>query len=377
MKSEEQLNHINRREFISSSQLLTAGLLAGGSFLTKSFATPQNNNSVEFSSNQLNSPLGSKKRKFGSLEVSALGLGCMEMVRIYGNPPSKEDAIKVIRSAYEKGITLFDTAENYGPFLDEEIVGEAVRPFRKNVAISTKFGFSTFDQQTGRMIGGRNSTPDNIHKVVEGSLRRLKTDYVDLFYQHRIDPNVPIEDVAGVIKDLIKEGKVRNFGMSEADTINIRKAHAVQPLAALQSEYSLLWRGVENDILPTLEALGISLVCWGPLAAGFLTGAIEKDTKLEDIRSTIARFAPEVREKNLKMIELVKVWAEKKNATIAQISLAWLLAQKPWIIPIPGTSKLNHLDENIGAIDIQFTASELKEFNDAVSKVEIVGGRWR
>lgn len=377
MKSEGQLNHINRREFISNSQLLTAGLIAGGSFLTKSFATPQNNNSVEFSSNQLISPLGSKKRKLGFLEVSALGLGCMEMVRIYGNPPSKEDAIKVIRSAYEKGITLFDTAENYGPFLDEEIVGEAVRPFRKNVAISTKFGFSTFDQQTGRMIGGRNSTPDNILKVVEGSLRRLKTDYVDLFYQHRIDPNVPIEDVAGVIKDLIKEGKVRNFGMSEADAVNIRKAHAVQPLAALQSEYSLLWRGVENDILPTLEALGISLVCWGPLAAGFLTGAIEKDTKLEDIRSTIARFAPEVREKNLKMIELVKVWAEKKNATFAQISLAWLLAQKPWIIPIPGTSKLNHLDENIGAIDIQFTASELKEFNDSVSKVEIVGGRWR
>ncbi|MFT3822747.1 MAG: aldo/keto reductase [Chitinophagaceae bacterium] len=377
MNYNEKANHSNRREFITRSSLCAAGLVTGGSFLMNAFASTANNNGAT-TPQEASQPSGSlPKRKLGNLEVSAVGLGCMEMIKIYGNPPSKQEAIKVIRHAYDKGVTLFDTAENYGPLLDEEIVGEALQPFRKEVVIETKFGFGTYDQQTGKTTGGRNSTPENIRKVIEGSLRRLRTDYIDLFYQHRIDPNVPIEDVAGTVKDLIKEGKVRNFGMSEADAVNIRKAHAVQPLAALQSEYSLMWRGVENDIIPTLEELGIGLVCWGPLAAGFLTGNVTQTSTTGDVRDSIPRYAPAARAQNLKLVELIRTWAEKKNATIAQTSLAWLMAQKPWIVPIPGTSKINHLEENTEAVNIRFSAQEIKEFNEQVSKIEIVGGRWR
>lgn len=372
MDKDNITSKINRRDFISKSALATAGLVVGSSLVSNAFTANVSENRV--GNNPKN---GLEKRKLGSLEVSALGLGCMEMIKVYRDPPPRKEAINIIRTAYENGVTLFDTAENYGPLLDEEIVGEALKPFRKNVNIATKFGFSTYDQNSGKQIGGRNSTPDNIRKVIEGSLRRLQTDYVDLFYQHRLDPNVPIEDVAGTVKDLIKEGKVRNFGMSEADAENIKRAHIVQPLAALQSEYSLLWRGVENDILPTLEELGIGLVCWGPLAAGFLTGIVKQDTKMNDVRDTIPRYAPEAREKNLKMVELLRIWAEKKNATIPQIALAWLLAQKPWIVPIPGTADLNHLKENLGAINIKFSQKELTELNIEASKIKIIGGRWR
>lgn len=373
----EQSKNLNRRDFISKTSLAAGGLVAGSSFLLNACASLKNSNSGNTSSNNLPTNGTLPKRKLGNLEVSAVGLGCMEMIKVYADPPSRADAIKIIRHAYEKGVTLFDTAENYGPLLDEEIVGEALQPFRKEVVIATKFGFSTYDQISGKTIGGRNSTPKNIRNVIEGSLRRLRTDYVDLFYQHRLDPNVPIEEVAGMVKDLITEGKVRNFGMSEADAANIRKAHAVQPLAALQSEYSVMWRGVENDIIPTLEELGIGLVCWGPLAAGFLTGNVTSTSKTGDVRDSIPRYAMEGREQNLKLVEVIRKWAEKKNATIAQTSLAWLLLQKPWIVPIPGTSKMNHLEENIAAVKIQFSASEIKAFNEEVAKVEVIGARWR
>lgn len=377
MDNNEQSQNLNRRDFISKTSLATAGLVAGSSFLLNACASLKNNNQGNTPSKNLPSNGVLPKRKLGNLEVSAVGMGCMEMIKVYAEPPSRADAIKIIRHAYEKGVTLFDTAENYGPLLDEDIVGEALQPFRNDVVIATKFGFSTYDQISGKTIGGRNSTPENIRNVIEGSLRRLRTDYVDLFYQHRLDPNVPIEEVAGTVKDLITEGKVRNFGMSEADAVNIRKAHAVQPLAALQSEYSVMWRGVENDIIPTLEELGIGLVCWGPLAAGFLTGNVTSTSKTGDVRDTIPRYAMEAREQNLKLVEVIRKWAEVKNATIAQTSLAWLLAQKPWIVPIPGTSKMNHLEENIAAVNIQFSASEIKAFNEEVAKIEVIGARWR
>ncbi|MFT3920317.1 aldo/keto reductase [Cloacibacterium sp.] len=375
MEYNNKKNSFSRRDFMAKSTLATSGIFAGSSFLLKAFAATGNDAKNNSQKKKFDNVL--PKRKLGNLEVSAVGLGCMEMIKVYATPPSRQDAIKIIRQAYDKGVTFFDTAENYGPLLDEEIVGEALQPFRKEVVIGTKFGFSTFDQLTGKNIGGRNSTPENIRKVIEGSLRRLRTDYVDLFYQHRLDPNVPIEEVAGTVKDLIQEGKVRNFGMSEADAENIRKAHAVQPLAALQSEYSVLWRGVEKDIIPTLEELGIGLACWGPLAAGFLTGIVTKDYKTGDVRDSIPRYAPEAREKNLKLVELINTWAEKKNATIAQTSLAWLLAQKPWIVPIPGTSKMSHLEENIGAVNIKFTDAEIKQFNEEVAQIEVIGARWR
>lgn len=317
-------------------------------------------------------------RRLGDLEVSAIGLGCMEMIKVYGDPPSRQDAIKLIRHAYEKGVRLFDTAENYGPFVDEEIVGEALQPFRRDVVISTKFGMSTFDQRTGERIGGRNSTPGNIRKVIEGSLRRLRTDYVDLFIQHRVDPDVPMEEVAGTVKDLVQEGKVKHFGMSEADEASIRQAHAVLPLAAVQSEYNMLWRGPENNIIPALEELGIGLVCWGPLAAGFLSGKIKDPAQFGegDVRRNLPRFQPEHIANNWQVIDLMEGWAERKEATVAQIALAWLLAQKPWIVPIPGTSKIDHLEENIGAAHIAFNAEEIKEFNEALSDIEVKAGRF-
>src|SRR3984893_4698586 len=302
-----------------------------------------------------------QKRKLGKdLTVSALGLGCMSMTSAYGPPADKSEMIRLMRTAYDKGVTLFDTAEAYGPFANEELVGEALQPIRENVVIATKFGFD-IDPETGKRGPGTNSRPDHIKAAAEACLKRLRTDHIDLFYQHRVDPDVPIEEVAGAVKELIAEGKVKHFGLSEAAVNTIRKAHAVQPVTELQSEYSLFWRGPEEDVLPMLEELGIGFVPFSPLGAGFLTGQIDLNTKFadSDYRSKIPRFSPEVREANLALVDLLRVVAERKGATPARIALAWLLARKPWIVPIPGTTKLHRLEENLGAVDVEFTTDEL------------------
>jgi aryl-alcohol dehydrogenase-like predicted oxidoreductase len=305
-----------------------------------------------------------QKRKLGNsgLEVSALGLGCMGMTFSFPPFPPKEGMISLIRAAVDRGITFFDTAEVYGPFNNEELVGEALAPVRDQVVIATKFGFKPNSDGTPRW-SELDSRPEHIRAVAEASLKRLRTDVIDLFYQHRVDPNVPIEDVAGAVKDLIKEGKVKHFGMSEAGVQTIRRAHAVQPVTAVQSEYSLWWRQPEEELLPTLEELGIGFVPFSPLGKGFLTGKIDEHTKFEstDFRNVVPRFTPEARKANQAVVDLLTKIAKEKNATPAQIALAWLLAQKPWIAPIPGTTKLHRLEENIGAVNIQFTAEELKE----------------
>ncbi|WP_416868231.1 MAG: aldo/keto reductase [Imperialibacter sp.] len=308
------------------------------------------------------------------LEVSALGLGCMGMSFGLGPAGEKSEMIKVIRSAVEQGVTFFDTAEVYGPYTNESLVGEALQPFRNKVIIATKFGFNIVD---GKMAGV-NSRPENIRKVVEASLKRLRVDSVDLLYQHRVDPNVPIEDVAGTVKDLIREGKAKHFGLSEAGATTIRKAHAVQPVTALQSEYSLWTRQHEKEIIPTIEELGIGLVAFSPLGKGFLTGKIDENTKFGegDIRSMLPRYAGEARTANKALLDMIAVFAERKNATKAQIALAWVLAQKPWIVPIPGTTKIHRLTENIGAAAIKLTADELKEMEAASTQIEIVGNRY-
>ena len=288
-----------------------------------------------------------QKRKLGNnLEVSAIGLGCMSMSALYGPPADKQEMIKLIRTAFDRGVTLFDTAESYGPFVNEELVGEALQPLRNQVAIATKFGFD-IDLETGERRAGLNSHPEHIKAVAEACLKRLKTDYIDIFYQHRVDPQVPIEEVAGAVRDLIAEGKVRNFGLSEPGIQTIRRAHTVQPVTAVQSEYSLWYRGPETEVLPTLEELGIGFVPFSPLGAGFLTGKIDVNTKFaeSDFRNNVPRFAPEVRKANLGLVELLRAIAERKGATPAQTALAWLLAQKPWIVPIPGTTKLHRLEE--------------------------------
>ncbi|MEO6133167.1 MAG: aldo/keto reductase [Saprospiraceae bacterium] len=317
-------------------------------------------------------------RKLGNsgLEVSALGLGCMGMSYAYGAAPDKKEMISLLRSSFEMGITFFDTAEAYGPFVNEELIGEALAPFREQVVIATKFGFH-IDPHTGK-LSGVDSRPEHIREVAEASLRRLKVDKIDLLYQHRVDPNVPIEDVAGKVKDLIDEGKVIHFGMSEAGANTIRRAHAVQPVTALQSEYSLWTRNAETDILPTLEELGIGFVPFSPLGRGFLTGKMDADTKFDisDYRNTLPRFTPEALKANQELIELLGKMALQKNATPAQIALAWLLAQKPWIVPIPGTTKLYRLEENIGAVDIELNADDLHEIEEAASKITIHGARY-
>jgi aryl-alcohol dehydrogenase-like predicted oxidoreductase len=317
-----------------------------------------------------------QKRKLGNsgLEVSALGLGCMGMSFSFPPFPDKKDMIVMLRQAVEKGVTFFDTAEVYGPFLNEELVGEALKPLRKEVVIATKFGFNIQDGK----IAGTNSRPENIRRVTEASLKRLRTDVIDLFYQHRIDPNVPIEDVAGTVKDLIQEGKVKHFGMSEAGVKNIRRAHAVQPVTALQSEYSLWWREPEDEIIPTLDELGIGFVPFSPLGKGFLTGKIDSNTTFEstDFRATIPRFSEENRKANQVIVDLLAAIAKEKDATPAQIVLAWLLAQKPWIVPIPGTTKLNRLDENLGALNISLSDNDLKNIAEAASKIKILGNRY-
>ena len=316
-----------------------------------------------------------QKRKLGSLEVSALGLGCMGLSFAYGPATDKQDAIKLIRAAFDRGITLFDTAEAYGPYVNEEVVGEAVAPFRDQVIIATKFGF-TFDD-AGKQVGV-DSRPEHIRKVAAASLKRLKTDRIDLFYQHRVDPEVPIEDVAGAIKELIAQGKVKHYGLSEAGMQTLRRAHAVQPVAALQNEYSLWWRRPEDEALGTCEELGVGFVPFSPLGRGFLTGKIDEHTTFDDndFRNIVPRFTPEARRSNQTLVELLRTIAARKRATPAQIALAWLLAQKPWIVPIPGTTKLHRLEENIGAASIELTADDLREIDASASQITIAGARY-
>jgi aryl-alcohol dehydrogenase-like predicted oxidoreductase len=300
----------------------------------------------------------------------------MSMSALYGPPADKQAMIKLIRTAHEHGVTLFDTAESYGPFVNEELVGDALRPIRDEVVIATKFGFD-IDLETGARRGGTNSRPEHIKAVVEACLHRLNTDHIDLLYQHRVDPAVPIEEVAGAVQQLISAGKVRHFGLSEAGVQTIRRAHAVQPVTAVQSEYSLFWRGPEVELLSTLEELGIGFVPFSPLGAGFLTGKIDENTQFHptDFRNNVPRFSPEARKKNLALVDVVKAVAQRKNATPAQIALAWLLAQKPWIVPIPGTTKPHRLEENLGSVDLELNEGDLAEINIGVSKIQIQGER--
>ena len=320
-----------------------------------------------------------QKRTLGKnrLEVSSIGLGCMGMSWSYGPPKDKHDMVALIRAAVERGITFFDTAEVYGPLSNEELVGEALAPFRRQVVIATKFGWEA-DSNNGGKWTALNSRPEHIKQVAEGSLKRLKTDVIDLFYQHRVDLNVPIEDVAGAVKDLIQQGKVKHFGLSEAGAQTIRRANAVQSVAALQSEYSLFWREPEQEIIPTLEELGIGFVPFSPLGKGFLSGKITAETKFDstDFRSTVPRFSEENRIANQPLIDLLSRFAEQKKATPAQVALAWLLAKKPWIVPIPGTTKLNRLEENLGSVNVKFTADDLKAIETASSHIKVEGARY-
>ena len=317
-------------------------------------------------------------RKLGKsgLEVSALGLGCMGLSFGYGPAVDKKEGITLIRAAVERGVTFFDTAEVYGPFTNEELVGEALAPFRDGVKIATKFGFK-IDPSTGKQAG-LDSRPEHIKEVAEASLKRLKTEVIDLFYQHRVDPNLPIEEVAGAVKELIQQGKVKHFGLSEAGVQTIRRAHAVQPVTALQSEYSLWWREPEAEVIPTLEELGIGFVPFSPLGKGFLTGKIDEKTAFDssDFRNIVPRFSPEARKANQAVVDLLGRIAEQKEATPAQIALAWLLAQKPWIVPIPGTTKVSRLEENLGAVNIKLTAGDLREIDSAASKIKVEGARY-
>jgi aryl-alcohol dehydrogenase-like predicted oxidoreductase len=319
-----------------------------------------------------------QKRRLGrsSLEVSAIGLGCMGLSASYGQPVQKRQGIALIRAAVERGVTFFDTAEVYGPHTNEELVGEALAPVRERVVIATKFGFE-INAAEGRR-DGLNSRPEHIKQAAEGCLKRLKTDHIDLFYQHRVDPGVPIEDVAGAVKDLIREGKVRHFGLSEAGVRNIRRAHAVQPVTALQSEYSLWWREPESEVLPVLEELGIGFVPFSPLGRGFLTGAIDENTKFDgaDFRNGVPRFAPEARKANQTLIEALGRIAQRKGLTRAQLALAWLLARKPWIVPIPGTTRLERLEENIRAAEVELSAAELGQIDQALTGIAVQGARY-
>ncbi len=319
-----------------------------------------------------------QKRKLGKsgLEVSAIGLGCMGLSFGLGPAVEKQQGIDLIRAAVERGVTFFDTAEVYGPWTNEELVGEALAPVRDKVVIATKFGWSIDEE--GKNTGALDSRPERIKKVADASLKRLKTDVIDLFYQHRVDPEVPIEDVAGAVKDLIQAGKVKHFGLSEAGAQTIRRAHAVQPVAALQSEYSLFWREPEEEILPTLEELGIGFVPFSPLGKGFLTGAINADTQFDktDFRNIVPRFTPENRKANQALVDVISKFAQQKKATPAQIALAWILAQKPWIVPIPGTTKLHRLEENIGAVTVELTPSDLQALDSATSQVKVEGARY-
>lgn len=354
----------SRREFLGNAALIGAGLAVGPMSWAASSNQPKEINKM-------------KTRKLGNLEVSEIGSGCMSISANYGPPAPRDQGIKVIRTAYEKGVTFFDTAEVYGPFTNEDLVGEALAPFRDKVAIATKFGFE-FDA-SGQATGGLNSRPEHIRKVVEESLKRLKTDRIDLYYQHRVDPAVPIEDVAGAIKDLIKAGKVLHFGLSEASAKTIRRAHAVQPVTAIQTEYSLMERSPErNGVLATCEELGIGFVPWGPVGMGYLTGKMDANTKLDpktDFRSGFDRFSPENLAANMPFVDFLRRFAEKKNATPSQIALAWLMAQKPFIVSIPGTRNIDHLTENLGATNVHLMPADLREIETAISKIKVHGGR--
>ncbi len=357
---------MNRRDLLK-----TAGLAFAGSALLPFEGLAKTENVKGFS------PSGNKRKLGASLEVSSIGLGVQNMSRTYQTTiPSRTEMHNIIRTAFDKGVTLFDTAEAYGPFEVERILGEAIAPFRDKIVIETKFGWN-IDQDTGGRLPGLNSKPDHIKIVVEGMLKRLRTDRIDLLYQHRVDPQVPIEDVVGTIQDLIKQGKVLNYGLSEPGVQTVRRAHKIHPIAAIQNEYSLLWRGPEKEIIPLCQELGIGFVPWSPLGVGFLTGAIDADTRFAqgDFRSLETRFSPENITHNMAVVELLKKWSKQKESSPAQISLAWLLAQKPWIVPIPGTTQMSHLLENIGAEEVTFTATELKEFNSQLNVIQIQGER--
>jgi aryl-alcohol dehydrogenase-like predicted oxidoreductase len=317
-----------------------------------------------------------KHRHLGDLKVSSLGLGCMSMTGVYGSAVDKSQMIQLIHDAHDRGVTFFDTAEAYGPFANEALVGEALQPIRDKVVIATKFGFD-IDLETGARNGGTNSHPEHVKAVAEAALKRLRTDRIDLFYQHRVDPGVPIEDVAGAVRDLIAEGKVKHFGLSEAGVQTIRRAHAVQRVTAVQSEYSLFWRGPEAELLPALEELGIGFVPFSPLGAGFLTGKIDETTTFEkgDFRNMVPRLSPEARKANMALVDVIKRVADRKGATPAQVALAWLLAQRPWIVPIPGTTKLHRLEENLGAVDLRLSPEDLAEIAEALSTIAVQGER--
>jgi aryl-alcohol dehydrogenase-like predicted oxidoreductase len=360
------------------SILKTAGLALAGSALLPFSSFAKSEVQDENPENGIFPLAAQSKRKLGkSLEVSSIGLGVQNMSRTYQTTiPSRPEMHRIIRSAFDNGVTLFDSAEAYGPFEVEKILGEGVASFRNKIVISTKFGWN-IDQETGKRLPGLNSRPEHIKIVVEGMLKRLKTDRIDLLYQHRVDPQVPIEDVVGTIKDLIKEGKLLHYGLSEPGHETVRRAHAIHPVTAIQNEYSLLWRGPEKVIIPLCEELGIGFVPWSPLGVGFLTGAIDSATRFApgDIRGIESRFSPENLPANMALVELLKKWGEQKKAAPAQISLAWLLAQKPWIVPIPGTTQMAHMLENTGASQVKFSASELQEFNTALNAIKIVGER--
>lgn len=362
---------MNRRHLLKSGLSLAA---------TSLFASAVKAGQARGGKERIDSPkenIVSGRRKLGKLEVSSIGLGVQNMWRTYQTTiPSRPEMLNIIRKAFDQGITLFDTAEAYGPFESERILGEAVASFRNKIVIETKFGWNV-DQKTGQRLPGLNSKPEHIKEVVEGMLKRLRTDRIDLLYQHRVDPTVPIEDVAGTIKELVSQGKVLHYGLSEPGVQTVRRAHAVHPVTAIQNEYSLLWRGPEARILPLCKELGIGFVCWSPLGVGFLTGAIDANTRFAqgDIRGIESRFSPENLPNNLVLVDLLKKWGDRKQATPAQLALAWLLAQQPWIVPIPGTTQMAHMLENAGADRVRFSADELAEFNTALSKIEIKGER--
>ncbi|RVT74867.1 aldo/keto reductase [Flavobacterium sufflavum] len=365
---------MNRRNLLK-----TAGLAMAGSalFPFDSFAQSTNSESNLFENNNASQRISGKRKLGNTLEVSIVGIGVQNMSRTYQTTiPSRPEMFNIIRTAFDKGVTFFDAAEAYGPHEVERILGEGIAPFRDKVVVATKFGWN-IDQETGKRLPGLNSQPEHIKKVVDGMLKRLRTDRIDLLYQHRVDPNVPIEDVVGTIKDLIAAGKVLHYGLSEPGVQTVRRAHAIHPVTAIQNEYSLLWRGPEKEIIPLCEELHIGLVPWSPLGVGFLTGAIDANTRFApgDIRAIESRFSPENLPHNLALLDLLKNWSEKKQATPAQISLAWLLSQKPWIVPIPGTTQMPHMLENIGAEKVKFTAAELLEFNKQLDAIQIIGER--
>jgi aryl-alcohol dehydrogenase-like predicted oxidoreductase len=375
IKSKDQeSDSISRRDFIAKMSLVGTGL-AVSSLACAASQNPSNTQTANRDQGNTSKTARNERRKLGSLEVSALGFGCMNMVWAYGPPVDKQQAVSVIRAAYDQGVTFFDTAEIYGPFTDEEFVGEALAPVRDKVVIATKFGFNI--DPASRQINGLTSRPEHIKKVVEASLKRLKTDRIDLLYQHRVDPNVPIEDVAGAVKDLIKEGKVKHFGLSEAGGATIRRAHKVQPVTAVQNEYSVWTRDPEHEVLPTCEELGIGFVPWSPLGMGYLTGTVTPSTTFRtgDLRAMFPRFTPEAHQANRPVVELLERVGKRKEATSGQVALAWLLARRPWIVPIPGTTKLDHLKEDLGALKIELTPADVKEIEDGFAKIQVQGAR--